>query len=194
MQEHSVSARTRRLRAEARSDKSGDPLGGSLRRHQCEPKEFPVVYHVDSPAEALRTVHRIFPRSNMPTGACQICGVPAKGFEDYSLRLEYEHLGFCPTCLDTLFGFLRRRQYHRVPWRLSILYCVDRRFFHLGLSRDVSLGGIFLLTSIRLSAENDIGIVLPSGREDKSIRIACRIVRSAQDGVGVAFMESKYCT
>jgi hypothetical protein len=169
--------------------KAANLLEAILRSTRIE--EPPVFYESTPPVGASRPPQRVNQELHESTGTCRICGTLAEDIEDFSLRLECELLGFCPNCLDTLFGFRQRRQYHRVPERLRVTYCTDRRDYHLGLSRDVSMGGIFLLTNVRLFSGNNIDLVLPSGAKGKSIRIACKVVRSARDGVGVAFGQDK---
>jgi hypothetical protein len=109
-------------------------------------------YHSNPSDRPLSPAYRINRTCAKAMGTCRICGGLAVDFEDDSIRLEYEVFGFCPKCLDALFGFRQRRRYHRVPQRLRILYSSDMHLFHSGVSRDIGLGGVFILTDVRHSA------------------------------------------
>jgi hypothetical protein len=124
-------------------------------------------------------------------GTCRVCGRVAIEFEDDEIRLECGVLAVCPVCLNTLFGFRQRRRYHRVPQQLPVFYTSDMRLFQSGLSRDISLGGAFILTSAHHSVEDKIMIVFPLARKGRPLRIPGRISRVAEDGVAVVFVDGE---
>jgi Tfp pilus assembly protein PilZ len=95
------------------------------------------------------------------------------------------------TLLDLLHkGLLKgrcRRAYFRRPLRLPVAYA-NKRHAYRNFIKDISLGGVFILTSVPFEVGEEIRIVLKTGDKNNLVRILGRIARVTPEGVGVRFI------
>jgi Tfp pilus assembly protein PilZ len=87
-------------------------------------------------------------------------------------------------------GLLRgrcRRAYFRKRVRLPVAYA-NQRHAYRNFIKDISLGGVFILTSVPFEVGEEIRIVLKIDDKDSMVRILGRVARVTPEGIGVRFI------
>jgi len=94
------------------------------------------------------------------------------------------------TLLDLLErGLLKgrcRRSYYRKRLRLPVAYAVQKNI-HRNYTRDISLGGVFILTRDSFQAGEEIKIIFKSGSTESLIKLLGTVARVTPEGIGVRF-------
>ena len=80
-----------------------------------------------------------------------------------------------------------RRKYFRIERRLPVVYA-NQRHAYRNFIRDISLGGVFMLTSVPFRAGDDIRIVFNYDDQGNPIRLVGKVARVTPEGVGVRFI------
>ncbi len=80
-----------------------------------------------------------------------------------------------------------RRKHFRKPLRLPIAYANERHSYR-SFIKDISLGGVFILTSVPIKVGEEIRIVFNSGSRESPVRILGRVARITPEGIGVNFI------
>jgi len=87
-------------------------------------------------------------------------------------------------------GLLRsksRRKYFRIERRLPVTYANERHAYR-NFIRDISLGGVFMLTSVPFKVGDEIKIAFNYGDQGNLVRILGKVARVTPEGVGVRFI------
>jgi Tfp pilus assembly protein PilZ len=79
-----------------------------------------------------------------------------------------------------------RRKYFRKPFSLPVAYANERHAYR-SFIRDISLGGVFILTSVPFKAGEEITILFNTDDKDSLVRILGRVARVTPEGIGVRF-------
>ena len=94
------------------------------------------------------------------------------------------------TLLDVLErGLLKgrcRRSYYRKRLRLPVAYSIQKNI-HRNYTRDISLGGVFILTRDSFQAGEEIKIIFKSAGTETLIKLLGTVARVTSDGIGVRF-------
>lgn len=80
-----------------------------------------------------------------------------------------------------------RRKYFRVERRLPVVYANERHAYR-NFIRDISLGGVFMLTSVPFKVGDEIRIVFNYEDRENPVRLLGRVARVTPEGVGVRFI------
>jgi Tfp pilus assembly protein PilZ len=80
-----------------------------------------------------------------------------------------------------------RRQYFRKPLRLPVAYASER-YAYRNFIKDISLGGVFILSSVPFKVGEEIRILFRTEKKDSQIRILGRVARVTPEGIGVRFI------
>jgi len=94
------------------------------------------------------------------------------------------------TLLDLLErGLLKgrcRRSHYRKRLRLPVAYAVHKNI-HRNYTRDISLGGVFILTRVSFQAGEEIKIIFKSATTETLIKLLGTVARVTPEGIGVRF-------
>ena len=82
-----------------------------------------------------------------------------------------------------------RRAYLRKKIYLPIAYANERDVYR-NFTKDISLGGVFILTSVPLEVGEEIKILFKADDKDSAFRILGKIARVTPEGVGVRFLST----
>ena len=80
-----------------------------------------------------------------------------------------------------------RRAYVRKKIYLPVAYANDRHVYR-NFVRDISLGGIFILTSVPFEVGEEIRIHFNADHKDNLLRILAKVARVTPEGIGVRFI------
>ena len=80
-----------------------------------------------------------------------------------------------------------RRKYFRKPMRLPVAYANERHTYR-SFIKDISLGGVFILTGIPIKVGEEIRIVFNTGDNYSPVRILGTVARITTEGIGVRFV------
>ena len=80
-----------------------------------------------------------------------------------------------------------RRKHFRIERRLPVIYANERHAYR-NFVRDISLGGVFMLTSVPFRVGDDIRIVFNYGDQGNPVRLLGKVARVTPEGVGVRFI------
>ena len=80
-----------------------------------------------------------------------------------------------------------RRKYFRLERRLPVVYANERHAYR-NFIRDISLGGVFMLTSVPFKVGDEIRIVFNYEDRENPVRLLGRVARVTPEGVGVRFI------
>ena len=80
-----------------------------------------------------------------------------------------------------------RRAYSRKQMYLPVEYATGRGIYR-NFVRDISFGGIFILTSVPLEVGEEIRILFSADDKDRSLKFLGKISRVTEEGVGVRFL------
>jgi hypothetical protein len=86
-------------------------------------------------------------------------------------------------------GFLknkRRRKHSRKPLMAPLYYIAVGQTCH-AFTKNISLGGAFIMTQSRLSKGQELSIILPESEDDKPVKIHSVVSRVTSVGVGIEF-------
>jgi len=94
----------------------------------------------------------------------------------------------------TLLGLLEngllkgrcRRAYFRKQLRLPVAYANERDIYR-NLTKDISLGGVFILTSVPFEVGEEIRILFKGEDKGNLVRLLGRVARVTPEGIGVRF-------
>ena len=81
-----------------------------------------------------------------------------------------------------------RRKHNRVSCNVDVGYTSEEMFGHDYIT-DISLGGVFIETFETFVPGRQIRLAIPFSKEEKYVKVTGRVVRIADNGVGVAFTE-----
>jgi Tfp pilus assembly protein PilZ len=79
-----------------------------------------------------------------------------------------------------------RRKYFRKLLSLPVAYGNERQAYR-NFTKDISLGGVFILTSVPFKVGEEIRILFKTGEKGCVVRILGRIARVTPEGIGVSF-------
>lgn len=79
-----------------------------------------------------------------------------------------------------------RRQYARVARQVPVTHANERQTYR-DFIRDISLGGVFMLTSVPFKVGDEIILVFNSGDRGNPVRMLGKVARVTPEGVGVRF-------
>ena len=82
-----------------------------------------------------------------------------------------------------------RRSYFRKQKRLPVAYA-NKRDIYRNLTRDISLGGVFILTTLPFQIGEELRILFKSEGEGNLIRFLGKVVRITPEGIGVKFLST----
>ena len=81
---------------------------------------------------------------------------------------------------------LEKRRHSRMPCSAPIEYATQDRTFR-NLSRDISIGGLFVETWDSFSVGEKITVTLPIEKQ-KPVKLKGKVVRVERQGIGIAFV------
>jgi Tfp pilus assembly protein PilZ len=80
-----------------------------------------------------------------------------------------------------------RRGYFRKGLRLPVAYAKERYVYH-NFTKDISLGGVFILTSIPFKVGDEIRVLFKTDEKKDQVGILGRVARVTPEGIGVRFI------
>jgi uncharacterized protein (TIGR02266 family) len=80
-----------------------------------------------------------------------------------------------------------RRGYFRKQLRLPVAYSNENDVYR-NFTRDISLGGVFILTSVPFKVGEEIRILFKIDEKDSLVKILGRVARVTPEGIGVRFI------
>jgi Tfp pilus assembly protein PilZ len=80
-----------------------------------------------------------------------------------------------------------RRLYFRKKLPLPVAYSNDQDVYH-NFTKDISLGGVFILTSVPFKVGQEIRIYFKLDEKDIPAKILGKVVRVTPEGIGVRFI------
>jgi Tfp pilus assembly protein PilZ len=80
-----------------------------------------------------------------------------------------------------------RRKYFRKPLLLPVAYA-NERYVYRNFVKDISLGGVFILTTVPFKVGEEITIRFKTDDKDSQVRILGRVARVTPEGIGVRFI------
>lgn len=91
-----------------------------------------------------------------------------------------------PNTLSDLNQGLEKRNHPRMPCSAPIEYATQDRTFR-NLSRDISMGGLFVETWDSFSLGENITVALPIVKQEP-VRLKGKVVRVERQGIGISFV------
>ena len=82
---------------------------------------------------------------------------------------------------------LEKRRHHRMPCSAPIEYIFQNHTFR-NLSRDISVGGVFIETWAPFSIGDELMLSIPLSNEEEQVKAQGRVVRTNRQGMGVEFI------
>jgi Tfp pilus assembly protein PilZ len=80
-----------------------------------------------------------------------------------------------------------RREYYRKGLCLPVAYAKERHVYH-NFTKDISLGGVFILTSIPFKVGDEIRVLFKTDEKSDQVGILGRVARVVPEGIGVRFI------
>jgi Tfp pilus assembly protein PilZ len=79
-----------------------------------------------------------------------------------------------------------RRKYFRKPLSMPITYASESRSYR-NFIKDISLGGVFILTRTRFAVGQEVGVDLNNAVNGNPLKILGKVTRITPEGIGVEF-------
>lgn len=82
------------------------------------------------------------------------------------------------------------REYPRRPAVQQVDYTIGDRFYQDAM-RDISVGGMFIETSLSLSIGQEVTVSIPFSDGRSPVRVRGHVVRVVRDGIGIRFQRDR---
>jgi hypothetical protein len=95
-----------------------------------------------------------------------------------------------PSPFQTEMDWNELREYPRRPVVQQVDYAIGDRFYQDPM-RDISVGGMFIETSLSLSIGQEVTVSIPFSDGRPPVRVRGQVVRVVRDGIGIRFRRDR---